>query len=227
MPTDRSTERASGQRAEQPTAPAPSVPPAPSGERTVPAERSAPAEPADLSGAVGLFAEESRARVFAAVVLGAATPAQVTERTGLSPKQAATALRRLRDQGVIAEGADGLAVVYDRFRELARSARESKPATESYGSGDEQSETVLRTFVRDGRLVRLPAQWERKLVVLRHIAERTFEPGVEYPERTVNEKLRAWCEDAPVDHVTLRRYLVDLHHLHRRVGVYRRPATAA
>ncbi|MFJ4891826.1 DUF2087 domain-containing protein [Streptomyces sp. NPDC088788] len=221
MPTDRSTERASGQRAEQPTAPAPSAPPAPSAERT------APAEPADLSGAVGLFAEESRARVFAAVVLGAATPAQVTERTGLSPKQAATALRRLRDQGVIAEGADGLAVVYDRFRELARSARESKPAAESYGSGDEQSETVLRTFVRDGRLVRLPAQWERKLVVLRHIAERTFEPGVEYPERTVNEKLRAWCEDAPVDHVTLRRYLVDLHHLHRRVGVYRRPATAA
>lgn len=227
MPTDRSTERASGQRAEQPTAPAPSAPPAPSAERTAPAEQSAPAEPADLSGAVGLFAEESRARVFAAVVLGAATPAQVTERTGLSPKQAATALRRLRDQGVIAEGADGLAVVYDRFRELARSARESKPAAESYGSGDEQSETVLRTFVRDGRLVRLPAQWERKLVVLRHIAERTFEPGVEYPERTVNEKLRAWCEDAPVDHVTLRRYLVDLHHLHRRVGVYRRPATAA
>lgn len=158
--------------------------------------------------------------MFAAVVLGATTLAQVTEQTGLSPKQATTALRRLRDQGVIAEGADGLAVVYDRFRELARSVRESKPAAESYGSGDEQSETVLRTFVRDGRLVRLPAQWERKLVVLRHIAERTFEPGVEYPERTVNEKLRAWCEDAPVDHVTLRRYLVDLHHLHRRVGVY-------
>ncbi|MGW6488799.1 MULTISPECIES: DUF2087 domain-containing protein [unclassified Streptomyces] len=221
MPTDRSTERASDQRAEQPTAPAPSAPPAPSAERT------APAEPADLSGTVGLFAEESRARVFAAVVLGAATPAQVTERTGLTPKQATTALRRLRDQGVIAEGADGLAVVYDRFRELARSARESKPAAESYGSGDERSETVLRTFVRDGRLVRLPAQWERKLVVLRHIAERTFEPGVEYPERTVDEKLRAWCEDAPVDHVTLRRYLVDLHHLHRRVGVYRRPAAAA
>ncbi|MET8036794.1 DUF2087 domain-containing protein [Streptomyces sp. NPDC005345] len=224
MPTDRSTERASDQRAEQPTAPAPSAPPAPSAERSAPAERT---EPVDLAGTVGLFAEDSRTRVFAAVVLGATTLAQVTEQTGLSPKQATTALRRLRDQGVIAEGADGLAVVYDRFRELARSVRESKPAAESYGSGDEQSETVLRTFVRDGRLVRLPAQWERKLVVLRHIAERTFEPGVEYPERTVNEKLRAWCEDAPVDHVTLRRYLVDLHHLHRRVGVYRRPAAAA
>lgn len=60
--------------------------------------------------------------------------------------------------------------------------------------------------------------------MLRHIAEQTFEPGVEYPERTVNEKLRAWCEDAPVDHVTLRRYLVDLRHLTRQYGFYWRPA---
>ena len=84
---------------------------------------------------------------------------------------------------------------------------------------------VLRTFVRDGRLVRLPARWARKKLVLQYIAEQTFEPGVEYPERTVDAKLRAWCEDSDrIDHVSLRRYLVDLHHLHRSEGVYRRPA---
>jgi hypothetical protein len=59
-------------------------------------------------------------------------------------------------------------------------------------------------------------------VVLQYIAEQTFTPGVEYPERIVNEKLRAWCEDGEVDHVTLRRYLVDLRHLRRSEGVYRR-----
>lgn len=32
--------------------------------------------------------------------------------------------------------------------------------------------------------------------MLRHIAEQTFEPGVEYPERAVNDKLRAWCQDS-------------------------------
>lgn len=172
---------------------------------------------------IGLFAEETRARAFAAVALGADTPAKVMEKAGLSPKDATVALRRLQDQGAIAAGGDGgLSVAYDRFRELARAAR--TPAAENHGSGDEHTEAVLRTFVREGRLVRLPAQWQRKLVVLRHIAERTFEPGVEYPERTVNEKLRAWCEDAPVDHVTLRRYLVDLHHLRRQYGFYWRPA---
>ncbi|MFG2308577.1 DUF2087 domain-containing protein [Streptomyces sp. NPDC048566] len=219
MPTDRPID--------QNTAPA-ATDPADGRSDTTPAGPDDRPDLDGLAGTVGLFAEESRARAFAAVVLGAATAAQVAERTGLSSKDAAIALRRLRDQGVVEERRDGLAVAYDRFRELARGAA-AKRSDEGFGSGDERSETVLRTFVRDGRLVRLPAQWERKLVVLRHIAEQTFEPGVAYPERTVNEKLRAWCEDAPVDHVTLRRYLVDLHHLNRRSGVYRRAeaATAA
>lgn len=169
---------------------------------------------------VGLFAEETRVRAFAAVALGADTPTKVMERAGLSPRDATAALRRLLGQDVITDDG-GLAVAYGHFRQLARGTR--APA-ETHGSGDEGTDAVLRTFVRGGRLIRLPAQWHRKLVVLRHIAEQTFEPDVEYPERTVNEKLRAWCEDAPVDHVTLRRYLVDLHHLTREHGVYRRPA---
>lgn len=92
----------------------------------------------------------------------------------------------------------------------------------------QQTQNVLRTFVReDGRLVRLPARWSRKLIVLRHITEETFEPGVEYAERLVDERLRVWCEGASrIDHVTLRRYLVDLNHLRRSGGVYWRPAEA-
>lgn len=179
---------------------------------------------------IRLFTDENRARAFAAVALGADTPAKVGDKAGLSPKDTAVALRRLQDEDVISTGDDGLSVAYGHFRERARQervARDGREGAEDHGSGDERTEAVLRTFVRDGRLVRLPAQWQRKVVVLRHIAERTFEPGVEYPERAVNEKLQAWCEDAPVDHVTLRRYLVDLGHLRRQFGFYWRAAQAA
>ncbi len=107
-----------------------------------------------------------------------------------------------------------------------RTAVRDSGATRAEGAeAPEQTDPVLRTFVRDGRLVRLPARWQRKLVVLRYVAERTFEPGVDYPERTVDEKLRAWCENTPVDHVTLRRYLVDLGHLRRQSGAYWVPET--
>lgn len=99
---------------------------------------------------------------------------------------------------------------------------------DAVAAGDEGRDgMIVRTFVRDGRLVRLPARWTRKKVVLRHIAEQTFVPGVEYPERTVDEKLRGWCEDGEVDHVTLRRHLVDFGHLRRSDGIYARPADSA
>ncbi|CAL9333893.1 DUF2087 domain-containing protein [Streptomyces sp. Tu 3180] len=174
---------------------------------------------------VRLFADETRVRVFAAVALGAGSAAEVAERTGLPAKDALLALRRLEEREVVAADGDGLAVAYDSFRRLAREAAGPRPA-QDHGTGDERAETVLRTFLKDGRLVKLPAQWNRKMLVLRHVAERTFEPGREYAETEVNDRLRAWCEGGRLDHVTLRRYLVDLHHLHRSDGVYRRPADA-
>ncbi|MFE1590623.1 DUF2087 domain-containing protein [Streptomyces sp. NPDC058737] len=185
-----------------------------------------PAQASALAALPALFAEESRVRAFAAVALGAGDAAQVARAAGLSAKEAAGALRRLRDQGVVTTGADGgLAVAHDRFRELARAGRPAPQAARDAAAagGDGPADIVVRTFVRDGRLIRLPARWTRKKVVLRHIAEQTFAPGVEYPERTVDEKLRAWCEDGEVDHVTLRRYLVDLGHLRRSDGVYSCP----
>jgi hypothetical protein len=181
----------------------------------------APSTAPDL---VRLLADETRARVFAAVTLGARTPAEIAERAAVRPRDAAQAVRRLVDGGSLERDGAGLTVAYDRFREAAR--RPTAPAVD-HGTGDATTEALLGTFVRDGRLVRLPARWDRKRQVLRHIAERSFDSGVEYPERAVDERLTAWCaDDAPVDHVTLRRYLVDLGHLERENGVYRRAARA-
>ncbi|MFD5591036.1 DUF2087 domain-containing protein [Streptomyces griseorubiginosus] len=183
-------------------------------------------EPVDR--VIRLFAEESRVRAFAAVALGAGTPAAVARTAGLSARETAVALHRLGEQGVVVEGTDGaLGVAYDLFRDHAREAARRERTAVGPMVGSMAGDPVLRTFVRDGRLVRLPAQWNRKKLVLRHIAEQTFEPGVAYPERVVNEKLRAWCEESDeIDHVTLRRYLVDLHHLRRSEGIYRRPLTS-
>ncbi|WP_217251670.1 DUF2087 domain-containing protein [Streptomyces sp. AC602_WCS936] len=182
---------------------------------------------ADRSGVTalpGLFADEGRVRAFAAVALGAGSAQDVARAAGLSAKETAAALRRLREQGVVASGdGGGLVVAHERFVELARAGRPAAETAGHTGADDDRAGLIVRTFVKDGRLVRLPARWTRKKVVLRHIAEQTFTPGVEYPERAVDEKLRAWCDDGDVDHVTLRRYLVDLDHLRRSGGTYWRP----
>ena len=74
---------------------------------------------------------------------------------------------------------------------------------------------MLRNFVKDGRLERIPAVHSKRLVVLDWLATR-FEPGKAYPERDVNFELGK----VHPDYAALRRYLVDEEFLERRVGFY-------
>ena len=169
---------------------------------------------------VRLLAEPGRRKVFSALVLGARTPAEIGAATGLRAREVAVALRKLADGG-LAELTPGGAVAVERlFDEVARQTVVVRPP-EDLGYTDERVVSVLRAFVRDGRLLGLPAQRSRRTVVLGHLAQ-SFEPGVDYSEAEVNGVLKTWAAGSGVDHVTLRRYLIDEDLLRRQDGVYRR-----
>ena len=85
--------------------------------------------------------------------------------------------------------------------------------------GNPRLASLLRTFVPDGRLIRLPAKRGRRLLILEYLAQ-SFEPGRRFPEREVDTVLRAWCADGEIDYVTVRRYLVDEGMLSRDHGMY-------
>lgn len=162
----------------------------------------------------GLLAEPERLRVLAAVVLGAATPAQIAATTGLPERQVAAALRRLQRGGLLHTGEHGLRAEAETFKQAVRAAQGSTKPEEPLDP-DPARAAVLRSFLRDGRLIRLPAAWAKRRVVLEHLAA-AFEPGVKYPEREVDAVLRAWHPD----HATLRRYLVDEQLMAREGGAY-------
>lgn len=168
---------------------------------------------------VGLLAEPARLRVFAALVLGAATHADLAERTGLGPREVSVALHRLESGGLVERGGDQeYRPVVDAFKDIAR---EAAPPAAEHGYADERVEAVLRAFVRDGRLTGVPAQAGRRRILLEHVVQ-TFEPGRDYTEAEVNGILRAWSEGGAIDHVSLRRYLVDEALLSRADNNYRR-----
>ncbi|MBV9093344.1 MAG: DUF2087 domain-containing protein [Streptosporangiaceae bacterium] len=74
----------------------------------------------------------------------------------------------------------------------------------------------LRAFVRDGRIIAVPARRSRRLMLLDQVAQ-AFEPGRKYPEAVVNEILKSVFGD----HCALRRYLVDEEFMSRTAeGVY-------
>lgn len=80
---------------------------------------------------------------------------------------------------------------------------------------DPYEERVLRSFIKGGKLVQIPAQRKKKDVVLHYLVT-LFELGRQYPEPQVNAMLGEYHPDF----FTLRRELVGLGVLARENGLY-------
>jgi hypothetical protein len=168
----------------------------------------------DAASLAGLLADEHRRRAFAAVELGASTMADVAERAGLTQPQAAKALGRLAELGLIVTDGRGLAVDAAAVRAAARTALQRPPSVEHANAPVEQQK-VLNAFVQDGRLMSIPTSAAKRSIVLDWLAQE-FEPGTQYTEAMVNLILGRRHADT----AALRRYLVDDEFLSRESGIY-------
>jgi hypothetical protein len=169
----------------------------------------------DAGTIVGLLADDERRRVVAALVLGATTVDEVRKATGLGARAAASALARLVEGELVVRGDDGVHVVLGEAFRRAAIAASDRPAPDPTGDAPEDAARVLRAFFRGGRLVSVPMQHAKKLVVLDRLAQE-FDVGVRYSERQVNALLRRFHDDT----ATLRRSLVDEGFLDRDAGQY-------
>ena len=168
----------------------------------------------DALDALAVLADDERIRVAAAVVLGRRTADDVAEATGLTKRRALEALTRLEAAGLVARQGGEWTFEVARLKEIAKEAR-PREEPDDVGGVDRETASVLRTFLRGGRLTQIPMQHSKRLVVLDHIC-RVFEIGVRYSEREVNTYLRAFHPDT----AALRRYLVDERFLTRDHNVY-------
>jgi len=171
---------------------------------------------------LGLLAEPDRLRVVAALVLGARTTSEVLERAGLDQRAGVAALNRLHRGGLVTVVDHAWVLHAELLKEEARAAAPVEPeGAAAYGTTDQRAVAVLRSFVRDGRLVSIPTTRAKRIIVLDHLS-RAFEVGRRYPEKEVDVALRAWHPD----HAALRRHLVDEGFLTREAGVYWRTGGA-
>jgi hypothetical protein len=176
-------------------------------------ERADLPDPASL---LALLVAGDRLPVVAALVLGARTLQEIAERTGLPVRDVLRVLTRLESAGLASVEGEYWTLHTDVLREVVTGnrwpARDNAQVDES---ASPKSAAVLRAFVRGGRLLRVPAQRTKRLVILDYLAGH-FEPGVSYTEPEVNEKLSAFHPD----YAALRRYLVEEDFLARENGIY-------
>jgi hypothetical protein len=182
--------------------------------------RSTATEGPDAASLLALIVAGDRLPVVAALVLGARTLDEIAERAQLPARDVLRVLTRLESAGLTSVDGSRWTLQVDVLRDAVTGERwvAGRPAVAApEGDGDAPPEhgAVLRAFFRHGRLVRLPAQRTKRLVVLDKLA-REFEPGVRYPELEVNDKLTAFHPD----YASLRRYLVEEDFLARENGIY-------
>ena len=162
---------------------------------------------------VKLLADPARLRVVSALALGAVTLDGVQQAASLDIRQAVTALTKLVDGGLVEQDAHGYRLREEDLRAAARVAAPA-PADEHTDASPDDAK-VLRAFVRDRRLLQIPASHGKRQVVLDLIVQ-DFEVGHRYSERQINLLLGQWH----ADYAALRRYLVDDGFMDREGGFY-------
>ena len=140
----------------------------------------------------------------------------------LKPATVSHHLSKLAEAGLLTSIKDQYYQMYSLVgdvlkKPLGEVIRLPQPSLTDEVETDAYKQKVLKAFVKQGRVVRLPAQLKKLQVILDLIVQE-FEPEREYTEKEVNFILLDFHEDV----ATLRRSLIEHNLMTRSGGIYRR-----
>ena len=153
---------------------------------------------------------------------------ELAEVLGLSISTTSNHLSYLSHAGLVSARAKGHYSIYSLetrvLQDIARSLLQTNnlPRLSHPEDSAVYERRVLDTFTNpEGRITAFPAQEKKFLVLLRYVLL-SFEPGVHYTEKQVNEILLRFNKDTS----SLRRGMIEYHLMERAGGggVYWRPA---
>jgi ArsR family transcriptional regulator len=140
----------------------------------------------------------------------------------LKPATISFHLSQLHQAGLLRSRKDQYYQIYSLVSDVLRRPLSeiiflAQPELATEVEEDAYRQEVFGTFIRRGRLTRIPAQRRKRQIILERLAEE-FEPHREYPEREVNQILVEFHDDV----AALRRGLVEQGLMARAGGVYQR-----
>jgi DNA-binding MarR family transcriptional regulator len=183
-----------------------------------------------LLEALRALADASRLRLIGLLAARPMAVEELAAASGLSAGTVVHHLKRLEATGLVESKARRPYVEYalrvDRLqavsRQLAALDQADEAGAELPGPDGEPlpayDAKVLRAFLRNGKLVSIPAHEKKRGVILRYLLDGCFAEDRVYPEPEVNERLAVYHEDV----AALRRYLVSAGLMTRSGGIYRR-----
>ena len=145
---------------------------------------------------------------------------RLAERLNLSAATVSSHLKKLESIGAVRARKEQYYAVYSICPDIfSASVMELIKGDGGDATEDERDEAyrqkVLATFMADGKIIKMPAQLKKKLILIEEIC-RAFETGRPYTEREVNIAIADYYEDFCM----VRRFFVDYGLFTRSNGVY-------
>lgn len=163
-------------------------------------------ETASLVALFKALGDASRLKILGLLAQGPQSGEAIATTLGLAPPTVSHHLAKLKEVGLVTAERDQYYQIY-RFCEAPLTAMAKALTTQSafppVAPVAEDAQAVLRPYLSDGRLTKIPSQRKKRAVVLAFLANQ-FERDRQYTEKDVNATLGAFHDDVS----TLRRELI-------------------
>lgn len=168
-----------------------------------------------------VFSNESRLKIIGHLADGEKNVGELADLLVLKEPTVSHHLSELKGIGLVTVRAEGTTRIYqlntkaletmskDIFEQPNLAAMVKKPSEMT------EEERVLRTWVKNGRIVDIPSQEKKKRILIHWVAGQ-IDPDRRWTEKEFSEWLKQFNED----YAFLRRYLVDYHYMARENGIY-------
>ena len=167
-----------------------------------------------------LLANETRLRVIGLVADKEESVGSLARRLELTEATMSHHLAKLTAAGLLTMRAEGTTHWYKLDSEGLQSINKSllKPdkllKAPPSAAGNSADARVLKTFVEDGRVVKMPLAEGKRLVILRWILNQLEDRR--YTEKEISARLKVFFDD----YATLRRELINHRLMKRENGIY-------
>jgi DNA-binding HxlR family transcriptional regulator len=167
-----------------------------------------------------VFSNESRLRLIGHLANGERSVGELAQLLDLKEPTVSHHLAELKGLGLVDVRAEGTSRIYQLNAKALETISKDIFAQPNLAalvpkSDLSDEERLRRSWIKNGRIVYIPAQEKKKQIVIRWLAGQ-IDPARRWTEREFSE----WLTQFNEDFATLRRYLVDSGYMARENGIY-------
>ena len=168
------------------------------------------------------LADTSRLRVLNSLMDKSQYVEELAHRLDLAVSTVSFHLKKLEKAGLVRKVKEQYYVIYqinDEVFNLTLREMTSFENIEKYVQEErikQYREKILRTFFKKGKLIKLPVQYKKRMVVIDEFAKK-FKSGKDYTEKEVNEIIQQSFDD----YCVIRRIMADEKIMERENQTYR------